>query len=135
MTLGHLTPPLVGAGLSAAQRDLERLVDEYAAADGLDRRRRDRLAGLILATAMPLPFAIGTSLVVVSALGLTTALSYALSGLVDWSVTAMLVVGGVAGTIGGIALGKVLGTRKGLLERGFAAVVIAVGTYVTASSL
>lgn len=91
--------------------------------------------GLILATAMPLPFAIGTSLVVVSALGLTTALSYALSGLVDWSVTAMLVVGGVAGTIGGIALGKVLGTRKGLLERGFAAVVIAVGTYVTASSL
>ena len=89
--------------------------------------------GLILATAMP--FAIGTSLVVVSALGLTTALSYALSGLVDWSVTAMLVVGGVAGTIGGIALGKVLGTRKGLLERGFAAVVIAVGTYVTASSL
>jgi uncharacterized protein len=29
--------------------------------------------GLILATAMPLPFAIGTSLVVVSALGLTTA--------------------------------------------------------------
>ena len=91
--------------------------------------------GLILATAMPLPFAIGTSLVVVSALGLTTALSYALSGLVDWSVTAMLVVGGVAGAIGGIALGKVLGTRKGLLERGFAAVVIAVGTYVTASSL
>jgi cobaltochelatase CobN len=51
VTLGHLTPPLVGAGLSAAQRDLERLVDEYAAADGLDRRRRDRLAGLILATA------------------------------------------------------------------------------------
>ena len=48
---------------------------------------------------------------------------------------AMLVVGGVAGTIGGIALGKVLGTRKGLLERCFAAVVIAVGTYVTASSL
>src|SRR5690606_4265589 len=40
--------------------------------------------GLMLATAMPLPFAIGTSLVVVSALGLTTAASYALSGLVDW---------------------------------------------------
>jgi len=91
--------------------------------------------GLILATAMPLPFAIGTSLVVVSALGLTTASSYALSGLVDWSVTAMLVAGGVGGTIGGIALGKVLGTRKGLLERGFAAAVIAVGTYATASSL
>ena len=48
MTLGHLTPPLVGAGLSEAQRELERLVDEYAQADGLDRRRRDRLARLIV---------------------------------------------------------------------------------------
>lgn len=91
--------------------------------------------GLILATAMPLPFAIGTSLIVVSALGLTTATSYALSGLVDWRVTALLVVGGIAGTIGGIALGKVFGTRKGLLERGFAAVVIAIGAYITASSI
>ncbi|KKW91623.1 sulfite exporter TauE/SafE family protein [Sphingobium chungbukense] len=90
--------------------------------------------GLILATAMPLPFAIGTSLVVVSALGLTTATSYAMSGLVDWGVTALLVAGGVGGTIAGIALGKKLGTSKGLLERGFAAVVIGVGGYVIASS-
>ena len=38
MTLGHLTPPLVGAGLSEGRsRALERLVDEYAQADGLDR--------------------------------------------------------------------------------------------------
>ncbi|MEH3039102.1 MAG: sulfite exporter TauE/SafE family protein [Sphingomonas paucimobilis] len=91
--------------------------------------------GLVLATAMPLRFAIGTSLVVVSALGLTTATSYALSGLVDWRVTGLLVAGGVAGTVAGLALGKLLGTRKGLLERGFAAVVIAVGGYVFASSL
>ena len=91
--------------------------------------------GLMLATAMPLPFAIGTSLVVVSALGLTTATSYALSGLVDGGVTALLVAGGIGGTIAGIALGRVLGTRKGLLEKGFAAVVIAVGGYVIASSI
>jgi len=51
VTLGHLTPPLVGAGLSEGQRALERLVDEYAQADGLDRRRRDRLARLIVDTA------------------------------------------------------------------------------------
>lgn len=76
---------------------------------------------------MPLPFAIGTSLAVVSALGFTTAASYALSGLVDWRVTALLVAGGLVGTIGGVELGKVLGTRKGLLDRGFAAVVIAIG--------
>jgi len=91
--------------------------------------------GLILATAMPLPFAIGTSLVVVSALGLTTATSYTLSGLVDWPLTVLLVTGGVGGTIAGIALGKLLGTRKGLLERGFAAVVIAIGAYITTSSI
>ena len=91
--------------------------------------------GLILATAMPLPFAIGTSLVVVSALGLTTATSYAVSGLVDWRVTALLVAGGIVGTVAGIALGRALGTSRGLLERAFAAVVIAVGGYVVASSL
>lgn len=91
--------------------------------------------GLILATAMPLPFAIGTSLVVVSALGLTTATSYALSGLVDWSVTAVLIMGGVGGTLAGISLGKMLGARKELLERGFAAVVISVGGYAIASAL
>ncbi len=91
--------------------------------------------GLMFATAMPLPFAIGTSLVVVSALGLTTATSYAASGLVDWTVTALLVAGGVGGTIAGIALGRTLGARRGLLERGFAALVIAVGGFVVASSV
>ncbi len=51
VTIGHLTPPLTGAGLSEPQRELERLLEEYAQADGLDRQRRDRLAKLILATA------------------------------------------------------------------------------------
>lgn len=51
VTLGHLTPALVGAGLTQEQQALERLVDEYAQADGLDRRRRDRLAKLIVGTA------------------------------------------------------------------------------------
>ena len=36
---------------SGAARDLERLVDEYAQADGLDPRRRQRLAALIVETA------------------------------------------------------------------------------------
>ena len=44
VTIGHLPPPLTGAGLDERQQALERLVDEYAQADGLDRRRRDRLA-------------------------------------------------------------------------------------------
>jgi cobaltochelatase CobN len=48
VTIGHLPPPLVDAGLVGDARELERLIDEYAQADGLDRRRRERLARLIL---------------------------------------------------------------------------------------
>jgi cobaltochelatase CobN len=51
LTVGHLPPPLVDAGLCGNSRELERLVDEYAQADGLDRRRRARLAKLIVETA------------------------------------------------------------------------------------
>ena len=51
VTIGHLPPVLTGAGLSDEQTKLELLVDEYAQADGLDRRRRDRLARLIVETA------------------------------------------------------------------------------------
>jgi cobaltochelatase CobN len=49
VTIGHLPPPLAGAHLSGDALRLERLVDEYAQADGLDRRRRERLAALIMA--------------------------------------------------------------------------------------
>jgi cobaltochelatase CobN len=51
VTISHLPPPLVATGLSGDARELERLVDEYAQADGLDRRRRERLATLIVQTA------------------------------------------------------------------------------------
>jgi cobaltochelatase CobN len=51
VTIGHLPPPLVGGELSGDAHELERLVDEYAQADGLDRRRRERLARLIVETA------------------------------------------------------------------------------------
>jgi cobaltochelatase CobN len=51
VTIGHLPPPLVEGELSGAAQQLEQLVDEYAIADGLDRRRRERLAKLIIETA------------------------------------------------------------------------------------
>lgn len=86
--------------------------------------------GLIAATAMPIAFAVGTSLVVVVALGLTTALSYAFSGYVDWTLAGLLIAGGIAGSRLGLLLGRRLAARKGLLERLFAAVVILVGLYV-----
>lgn len=86
--------------------------------------------GLMLATAMPLANAIGTSLVAVTVLGATTATSYALSGLVDWTLAGVLVAGGIVGAGLGIALGKRLAAHKRAMEVGFAAVVVLVGAYV-----
>lgn len=91
--------------------------------------------GLIAATQMPLRTAVGTSLVVVTALGLTTATSYAVSGLIDWALVASLIAGGVAGAAAGIALGRKLAARKHLLERLFAAIVILAGGYIVARGL
>jgi cobaltochelatase CobN len=51
VTIGHLPPPLIAGGPSGEAHDLELLLDEYAQADGLDRRRRERLATLIVETA------------------------------------------------------------------------------------
>ncbi len=48
VTIGHLTPPLTSAGASGETLELERLIDEYAAADGLDRRRTALLRTEIL---------------------------------------------------------------------------------------
>ncbi|QDJ09718.1 Cobaltochelatase cobN subunit [Roseomonas mucosa] len=48
VTIGHLTPPLRPAGLHEEGAVLERLIDEYAAADGLDRRRTALLRREIL---------------------------------------------------------------------------------------
>lgn len=46
--IGHMTPPVQRAGLDTAMADLERLIDEYAEADGLDRRRGTVLRRQIL---------------------------------------------------------------------------------------
>ena len=86
--------------------------------------------GLMLATGMPMRSAVGTSLVVVTALGLTTATSYALSGYVDWLLVAALAAGGLVGALGGIAAGKRLAQSRRAMEIGFAVLVSAVGLYV-----
>jgi uncharacterized membrane protein YfcA len=90
--------------------------------------------GLIAATAMPIAIAVGTSLVVVAALGLTTATSYAFSGYVDWALVSLLIAGGIGGAALGIALGKRLAAHKGLLERLFAMLVILIGCYIAMRS-
>ncbi len=64
--------------------------------------------GLILATGMPPRNAIATSLVAVTAFGLTTAGSYAASGLIDWPLAATFIAGGLLGGVAGVALNNAL---------------------------
>lgn len=90
--------------------------------------------GLIWATAMPMAAAVGTSLLAVTAFGLSTAASYAMSGLVDWPIVGLLIVGGVAGSLAGIALGRRLAETKHLLETLFGVMVIGIGVYVAAKA-
>ncbi|MEZ5829081.1 MAG: sulfite exporter TauE/SafE family protein [Hyphomicrobiales bacterium] len=91
--------------------------------------------GLVLATGMALQNAIGTSLFAVTAFGLATATSYALSGFVDWRLAVLVIVGGIAGTLLGTRVNAHLAGHKGALAGTFASVVIAVGLYIVASEL
>ena len=86
------------------------------------------------ATAMPLINAIGSSLVAVTAFGLTTAASYAISGLVDWQLAILFVVGGAFGGLLGIKLAHRLAGHKHALTRTFSTIVIVVGIYIVAKS-
>ena len=86
--------------------------------------------GLIAATEMPLIAAIGSSLVSVTAFGITTAANYAASDLIDWRLVALFVTGGIAGSIVGGKLAQRLSTQKAALTQVFAAIVASAGLYV-----
>lgn len=86
--------------------------------------------GLIFATGMPMINAIGTSLFAVGTFGLATAANYALSGLIDWSVAAEYIAGGLLGGWFGMRTACRLAGHKGTLNRIFAAVVFAVAAYM-----
>ncbi|MCP2132587.1 sulfite exporter TauE/SafE family protein [Bradyrhizobium ottawaense] len=90
---------------------------------------------LVASARLPLLTAIGSSLVSVSAFGLTTAANYALSGLVDWRLVTMFVIGGTVGSLAGGRLAKRLSNEKRALSYIFAAVVATVGVFVVIRSL
>ena len=90
---------------------------------------------LILATGMPILYAVGSSLVAVTAFGLTTAANYAVSGLVDWSLAALFIVGGVLGGLLGARSANALSGRKGALSTVFAVLIFAVAIYMLIRSL
>jgi hypothetical protein len=86
--------------------------------------------GLVAATSMALIDAIGSSLVSVTAFGLTTAANYALSGLIDWRLVALFVGGGILGGLFGGSLATRLAARKRALSMVFAAIIAMAGVYV-----
>jgi len=85
---------------------------------------------LILATGMPMSKAVGTSLLAVGTFGLATALNYAASGLVDWRVASLFILGAFLGGLIGTRLSVRLGMRRNALSRVFAGFVLAVALYV-----
>ena len=86
--------------------------------------------GLLFATGMPMIFAVGSSLFAVGSFGLTTAISYAASGLVDWGVAAEYIGGGIVGGLLGMRLCVHLAPRRAALNRVFAAFVFVVAGYM-----
>jgi uncharacterized protein len=90
---------------------------------------------LIFATGMPILYAVGSSLVAVTAFGLTTAANYALSGFVDWSLAGLFILGGIIGGLIGTRSANSLADRKGALNTVFAALIFAVAIYMLVRSL
>ncbi len=83
--------------------------------------------GLVAAADLPLLAAVGSSLVSVTAYGLTTAANYALSDLIDWYLVLLFVAGGLfASLFGGGLVGR-LAKQKQTLSRVFAGIVASVG--------
>ncbi len=86
--------------------------------------------GLVGSTGMPILNAIGTSLVAVTAFGLTTAFNYALSGLVNWPLAFVFIAGGAVGSIAGMKLAQHLSGRTGQLATVFAVLIFVVASYM-----
>jgi uncharacterized membrane protein YfcA len=86
--------------------------------------------GLTAATGMSMINAVGSSLVAVTAFGLTTAANYALSGLVDWALAFAFIAGGLLGGLAGMRLARRLSKERGHLSIVFAVLIFAVATYM-----
>jgi uncharacterized membrane protein YfcA len=86
--------------------------------------------GLILGTGMPTIAAIGSSLVAVGAFGMTTALNYAVSGMVQWPTALLFIVGGIGGGWAGARLAKRLSAQRQTLTRLLGCMLVIVAVYM-----
>jgi uncharacterized membrane protein YfcA len=86
--------------------------------------------GLMLATGMPTIAAIGSSLVAVGVFGMTTAVNYAVSGLVEWPIALLFIAGGIAGGWLGALLAKRLSAQRQTLTRVLGCMLVVVAAYM-----
>jgi uncharacterized membrane protein YfcA len=84
----------------------------------------------MLGSGMPILNAIGSSLLSVGTFGLTTAINYAISGLVDWLIASLFVAGGLIGGVVGMRAALILAKRRRVLTSVFAGVIFAVAIYM-----
>jgi uncharacterized membrane protein YfcA len=79
--------------------------------------------------------AIGTSLVAVTAFGLSTSLNYAVSGLVEWGLALQFIAGSLGGGLAGAGLASRLSSHKRTLNYTLAAIILAAAVYIIWRSL
>ena len=89
----------------------------------------------MFASGMEIINAIGTSLFSVGAFGVTTAVNYAASGLVDWRVAIEFIAGGVVGGWLGAMGARRLAKKRGALNLVFAGMIVLVAAYMLVKSL
>jgi uncharacterized membrane protein YfcA len=91
--------------------------------------------GLMAATGMTLANAAASSLLSVALFGAATSTNYAVSGLVDWPVAGLFILGGAAGGWVGLKGAGILAGRALLARRLFAGLVLVVAAYVAWKAL
>jgi len=88
--------------------------------------------GIMLGSGMPILNAIGSSLLSVGLFGLTTAVNYALSGLVAGTIAVEFIIGGALGGWLGTVLAVKMVASQRALARIFAAAIFVVALYMLA---
>jgi uncharacterized membrane protein YfcA len=91
--------------------------------------------GLLVSTQMPMIYAIGSSLLAVSSFGIATAANYAYSGLIDWPVAGLYIIGGFIGGLIGMKLANLLAPHHQIFSRLFASIIFVVAAYMIVRTL
>jgi len=84
----------------------------------------------MLGSGLTILCAIGSSLFAVGIFGLTTAVNYALSGLVDWTIAAEFLAGGALGGVLGMHAAIRLSAKRRALNYVFASLVFVAAAYM-----